>query len=172
MKVCARFVFDCVHLQTVCRPVIAPDAVTKHVQSQTCVCGLRNRGCNSKTQCCCKRQCPWMISLFAVYVKWHLVWLWSQTQKSGRENIQKETWAYQMDGISTLALLAVVVLWQNMKEHGSNLHELISDKRGAMFVTWRKTNGTTKSSSSTKCHHGLRHVMVMQSPYWTKHEVL
>ena len=32
MKVWVRFVFDRVHLQTVCRPVIAPDAVTKHMQ--------------------------------------------------------------------------------------------------------------------------------------------
>ncbi len=36
----------------------------------------------------------------------------------------------------------------------------------------RKRNGTAKSSSCTKCHHGLRHVVVMQSPYWTEHEVL
>ncbi len=61
---------------------------------------------------------------------------------------------------------------QNMNKHGSNLQELISDKRGAMFVKWRKTNGRTKSFSCTQCHHGLRHVMVMQSPYWTEHEVL
>ena len=57
-RVCARCVSDHVHLQIVCRPVIAPDAVTKPVHSQTSVCGLRNRGCNSKT-------------IFAFYVKWH-----------------------------------------------------------------------------------------------------
>jgi hypothetical protein len=31
-------------------------------------------------------------------------------KKVGAKNIQKETWTYQMDGICTLALLAVVVL--------------------------------------------------------------
>ena len=125
MKVGARFVFDRVHLQTVRRPVIAPDAVTKHVQSQTCVCGLRNKGCNSKTQCCCERQCSWMFSFFAVYVNWHVV--------CGPN--RKKVGAKIYSTISTLALFAVFVLLQNMKEHGSNLQELISDKRGTMLVT-------------------------------------
>lgn len=108
IRVCARCVSDHVHLQIVRRPVIAPDAVTKHVQSQTCVCGLRNRGCNSKTRCCCERQCPWMFALFAVNENWHVV-CGARLKKVGAKNRQKETWTNQIDGISTLAVLAVFV---------------------------------------------------------------
>jgi hypothetical protein len=66
-----------------------------------------------------------MFSFFAVYVKWHVV--------CGPN--RKKVGAKIYRTISTLALFAVFVLLQNMKEHGSNLQELISDKRGAMLVT-------------------------------------
>jgi hypothetical protein len=59
-----------------------------------------------------------------------------------------------------------------MKERTSNREELMPDKRGAMLVTWRKRNGNTISSSCTKCHHGLRDVMVIQNLYCTEHEVI
>jgi hypothetical protein len=65
-----------------------------------------------------------MFSFFAVYVKWHVVC------GANRKKVGAKIYS-----ISALALLAVFVLLQNMKEHGSNLQKLISDKRGAIFVT-------------------------------------
>ncbi len=90
MRVCARCVSNHVlHLQIVCsRSVIAPDAVTKPVHCQTSVCGLRNRGCNSKTlRAGCDRQCQWMFALFAIHVKWHVVLCGATTKHVGAKNI-------------------------------------------------------------------------------------
>ena len=73
MIICLRCASDHDHLRISRRPVIAPDAVTKPVHSQTNVCGLRNRGCNSTTLRGYERHCQWVFAVCSIFVKWHVV---------------------------------------------------------------------------------------------------
>ena len=99
MRVWARCVCDHVHLQIVHRPVIARNAVTMPAHSQTVVCGLRNKGWNSKTRRGCKRQCRRMFALFAIRIKWNVACalpqpkLWARNCSEG--DTDKPKWRYR-----------------------------------------------------------------------------
>jgi hypothetical protein len=99
MRVCARCVYDHVHLQIVHRPMIAPNAVAMPAHSQTVVCGLRNNVSNSKTLRDCERQCRWMFTLFAIRIKWQVVCVLPQAKMWARNfsegDMDKPKWRYR-----------------------------------------------------------------------------
>jgi hypothetical protein len=130
-------------------------------RSQTVICSLRNRGCISKTLSGCKRQCHWMFELF---VKWHAVSVLPQpkmwAQNFSKEDMDKLKWRYQYS--------CSVGCYCPLTEHERTWFAL-----PATYVkqTWSKVHdmekkeGSTKSFSHTRCHHGLS----KQSP--EKHKV-
>ena len=124
MRVCARCVCDHVHLQIIHRPVIARNAVTMPAHSQTVVCGLRNKGWNSKTRRGCKRQCRRMFALFAIRIKWHVVCVLPQPKMWVRKYFRRRHGQTKMTVSVRLhcwVLLSYDRTWKNMVHTSSNL---------------------------------------------------